>query len=208
MGFERETNIKFCAAPGCDNEVTGRERLCTEHKAKAKVRPRTRSNAKTLTLDQLEEKVFESISGVGLMVLPFNQFDGVCVLIGAEKQARTLRDLAEVSPAAKRAMETAVQASAMANVVAAFAPTLIPILMNHKLIPGNANAALMMASRMAQTDESTGGDNANVRSMISQIMANMNRVTEPAARPAGPAAETTEETIADDPASEFDKLAS
>jgi len=82
-----------------------------------------------------KQSIFGLISTIGTGVMLVNAYDGQRILENAENLADALHKAAKENPALRRALNAALQASTWGAVASAFAPIIVPILANHRVLP-------------------------------------------------------------------------
>lgn len=97
----------------------------------------------------LRKRLEDSITTLGALLLLVNPTDGQLVIAGAAKQAAALDAIAKDNPAVRRALERMLTASVYGQLAAAFAPTLLGIAANHRMLPAPINGLVAMATAPA-----------------------------------------------------------
>lgn len=95
----------------------------------------TKPDAGTGRASKLEQDITGAIGGIGLLLMPFQPFDGTVVLNGAPELAKQLDELARRDPKIKAALERALTGSAWAGIIGASVNIALPILAYHNLLP-------------------------------------------------------------------------
>lgn len=82
-----------------------------------------------------EAAVMGILTGVGIGVMAFDEFDGVTIIEGAPDLARSLAAVADKRPAVARALDSLTEVSAWAEVAAALGAIAVPIVRHHATRP-------------------------------------------------------------------------
>lgn len=129
----------ICQIPGCNESLVyggrgRRPRFCDEHKPN-KSKSTVTKRRTTAWQANLHQQLLGTIGTVGIAVMAFNQFDGMCVMNGADNLAKSLVGVAEINPSVRKALEAAMTATAWSSVAVAIAGIAIPIAANHGVLP-------------------------------------------------------------------------
>lgn len=128
-----------CEVCGVELFYAGRGRKpkrCEEHKARSASAARGKAGVNAGRWQQpLADALTSQFAMIGIAVYPLNQFDGTCILNGAPGLSTALVGVAETNPAVRNALQKFVSAGAWAQVASATAAIVLPILMNHNVIP-------------------------------------------------------------------------
>lgn len=113
---------------------TGRGRdpkNCPEHRARrADAAPRTSRAAVNI-----EAAITANVAGIAQIVAMFNQYDGACIANGAPFLGASVADVAARDPKVRKALERAMASMGWGQVVAAVGMIVVPILVNHGIMP-------------------------------------------------------------------------
>lgn len=127
-----------CEVCGVELTYGGRGRKpkrCAEHKTGARS-GKTPARASGGRWQQpLTDALTQQFVMVGMMVYPFENFDGQTIITGSPQLATSLVGVAEQSPAVRDALQKLVTTGAWAQVAAAVAAIAIPICMHHGIMP-------------------------------------------------------------------------
>lgn len=140
------------AAIAADEAPTKPKRTRTRKARAAKPRAPKADTAPRSTSPRppaLRKRLEDSITTLGALLLLVNPTDGQLIIAGAAKQAAALDAIAKDNPAVKRALERMLTASVYGQLAAAFAPTLLGIAANHRLLPAPINGLVAMATTPA-----------------------------------------------------------
>lgn len=89
-----------------------------------------------------EQAVTGVLTGVGIAVMAFDEFDGTTIIEGAPDLAKALANLADKRPAVARALDAMTETSAWAEVAVAGAAIVVPIVTHHRQLAAERSAAL------------------------------------------------------------------
>lgn len=87
-----------------------------------------------------EQAVMGILTGAGVAVMAFDEFDGTTIIEGAPDLARSLAALADKRPAVARALDSLTETSAWAEVAVALGSIVVPIVRNHAARPPEVDA--------------------------------------------------------------------
>ena len=90
----------------------------------------------------LQKRLQEAIGGMGVMIALANEIDGMAIIEGAERLSIALDKAAKQSPAFKRTLEAVLTGGVWAEVAFASGAIIVPIALNHGLVPASVNGAL------------------------------------------------------------------
>lgn len=82
-----------------------------------------------------EQAVMGILTGAGIAVMAFDEFDGTTIIEGAPDLARSLAALAEKRPAVAKALDSLTETSAWAEVAVALGAIVVPIVRHHATRP-------------------------------------------------------------------------
>ena len=99
-----------------------------------------------------EQAVLGILTGAGVAVLAFDEFDGTTIIEGAPDLARSLANLADKRPAVARALDALTETSAWAEVAVAAGSIIVPIVRHHAAKPPEVEPE--------PTTQSTAGDHS------------------------------------------------
>lgn len=83
----------------------------------------------------LAGRLQEAIGGIGIFVALVNEVDGLAIIEGAERLSLALDKAARQSPSLKRTLEAVLTGSVWAEVAFASGAIIVPIAVNHNLLP-------------------------------------------------------------------------
>lgn len=101
--------------------------------------PRPRTGG-TSARGKREKALLGTLGGIGVGICLVNRRDGEVVLAGAPALADSLAALAEQNPAVARAIDGMNAVGAWSGVFAAAGAIIVPILANHRMLPGGVAA--------------------------------------------------------------------
>jgi len=96
---------------------------------------KNRKYAGKLTSAALKTQLEEVFTVIGTVVVTRNQFDGMTIIKGSGNLADALVELSKGNDRVRKALEAMVTTSGYASVAAALGGILVPILINHGVIP-------------------------------------------------------------------------
>ncbi len=94
-----------------------------------------------------EQAVMGIVTGAGVAVLAFDEFDGMTIIEGAPDLARSLAAVADKRPAVARALDSLTETSAWAEVAVALGSIIVPIVRHHATRPPEVEPAAEEVSR-------------------------------------------------------------
>ena len=97
--------------------------------------PKTRKYAGRLSNAALKAQLEQMFTIIGTVVVTRNQFDGMAIIKGSGDLADSLAELAKGNERIRQALEMMVTTSGYAGVATALGGILVPILINHGVIP-------------------------------------------------------------------------
>lgn len=127
-----------CEVCGIELTYGGRGRKpkrCADHKAGSRKSGGAVRSSGGRWQQPLQDALTSQFVMVGMMIYPFENFDGQTIITGSPALAQSLVGVAEQSPAVRDALQKFVTAGAWSQVAAAVAQIAIPIAMHHKIIP-------------------------------------------------------------------------
>ena len=127
-----------CRVAGCNNPVKaygGRGKhptKCEEHSTRATPGAgASDARWKTAMRSALEANGV----GIGMLVMPFNTYDGQVIIQGTPRLADACVTWAETNPKVRRALQSFLDSAGVAGVVIALGGIVVPILANHGALP-------------------------------------------------------------------------
>jgi hypothetical protein len=91
----------------------------------------------------LQGRLQEAIGGIGIAVALVNEIDGLSIIEGAERLSHALDKAAKQNPSVRRTLEAALTGGVWAEVVFASGAILVPIALNHRLLPASLAGGLV-----------------------------------------------------------------
>lgn len=88
-----------------------------------------------------EQAVMGILTGAGIAVMAFDEFDGTTIIEGAPDLARSLAALADKRPAVARALDSLTETSAWAEVAVSLGAIAVPIIRHHATRPPEVEPA-------------------------------------------------------------------
>lgn len=138
----------FCQESGCHEELhyAGRGRKptkCDAHKAgkSSSKRDKAPSGSAPRGINKIKDDVREAAFAIGILVSPYDQYDGAVVVGSAEKLADTVGLLSARYPRFRMYMETGGEGMLWFKVAATVAAIGIPIAAHHRIIPMDERVA-------------------------------------------------------------------
>lgn len=131
-----------CQHPGCGAELhyggRGRKPIyCVAHKPyhrQSRGAATTRAS-KSDWQTPLTDALMANFVGIGMVVYPFEHFDGQTIINGSPKLAQSLVVVAETNPSVRRGLEKFVESAGWAMVAASVGAIAIPIMQHHNMLP-------------------------------------------------------------------------
>lgn len=90
----------------------------------------------------LQGRLQEAIGGMGVMIALVNEVDGLAIIQGAERLSTALDKAAQQSPAVRRTLEAVLTGGVWAEVAFASGAIIVPIALNHGLVPASIGGAV------------------------------------------------------------------
>lgn len=84
------------------------------------------------------------IGGIGVLVVAFNEIDGLAIIQGAERLSIALDKAAKQNASVRRTLEKMLTGSVWGEVAFASAAIVAPIAINHRLLPASIGETIGM----------------------------------------------------------------
>jgi hypothetical protein len=106
----------------------------------------------------LQKRLQEAFGAIGIVVSVRNEYDGTCILTGAERLSIALDNLAKQNPAVRRTLEAVLAGGAYGEVLFAVSAILLPIAANHGVLPEHVKQPMGVLFSLPTHDGHKPGD--------------------------------------------------